>query len=388
MQERLGRYRVEGLIAEGGMASVFRARDLQLGREIALKVLASEFSRDPVRVERFRLEARRIAALQHPNIVPLLDYGEEGGRLFLVMPFYGNTVRDLLMRQGALPLAQALSITGQMADALDYAHEQGLIHRDVKPENILLDSAGNALLTDFGIAKSAPSAPASMATSAPLRMAEAGQRPMASVEYSSPEHLLGRPMDERTDVYGLAVVVYEMLTNHVPFTLVNDELYKLLMQMLTERPPAASSVAPQPLPAGVDGVIGRALDRDPAQRFATASAFYQALAQAMALPVPSPHSGPVRPLVPQAAPVSQPLFPQAAPQSRPLFPQAAPMSQPLFPQVSASPLSATWGAPAVRPLEAGEGQQRPTQHWSAYASERAERRGCGFAFLRRRKPPR
>ncbi len=275
---RLRRYARLRPLAQGGMSQVYLAHDERLGREVAVKVLAPELTGDTVRVERFRLEARRVTALQHPNIVPLLDYGEEGGRLFLVMPVYVTALREVMEQRGAFPLLEMAAIVSQVASALDYAHQHGLIHRDVKPENILLDENGRALLTDFGIAKSAPSAPERLMTSGPLSAMEAGQMPIASVEYSSPEHLLGRATDTRTDVYGLGVVAYELLTCHVPFALDRERMYTLLLRLLTERPRPPSALAPLPLPAEVDGVILHALASDPAARYPTPGAFADALA--------------------------------------------------------------------------------------------------------------
>lgn len=276
------RYDVIAPLAKGGMSQVFRARDSWMNREVALKVLPEEWMRDTVRVERFRLEARRIASLQHPNIVPLLDYGEQGGRLFLVMPIYPTTLRTVLEYDHCLPPPQAVYIGAQIASALDYAHSQGIIHRDIKPENILLDSTGRALLTDFGIAKAVPTAANHLLTSAPLMAAEAGQAPIASVEYSAAEHMLGRPVDERTDVYGLGVVIYEMLTGRVPFALDNERIYSLVVRMLTERPIPPSTLAPMPLPIGFDTILLRALDSEPKRRFATVSEMTGALEQALA----------------------------------------------------------------------------------------------------------
>lgn len=272
-----GRYRVHQLMATGGMSRVYRAYDTLLRREVAIKVLPPAFAEDPVRVERFRLETRRVAALQHANIVPLLDHGEGNERLFLVMPFYPSALREVLRERGSLLLTETIAITRQIAAALDYAHQHGLIHRDVKPENILLDGAGRALLTDFGISKAAPSAPEKLLTSGPLSAAEAGQMPIASVEYSAPEHLLGRQSDARTDVFGLAVVVYEMLTAHVPFPLYQDRIYTTLLNMLTQRPQSPSALAAEPLPVEVDNAILRALASDPDARFASAGDFAEAL---------------------------------------------------------------------------------------------------------------
>ena len=280
-----GRYRVYQLMATGGMSRVYRAFDTVMSREVAIKVLPPAIAEDPVRVERFRLETRRVAALNHANIVPLLDHGEGNGRLFLVMPFYPSALREALRQRGTLHLPEAAAITRQIAGALDYAHKNGIIHRDVKPENILLDGAGRALLTDFGISKAAPSARAQLLTSGPLSAAEAGQMPIASVEYSSPEHLLGRQADARTDVFGLAVVTYEMLTAHVPFPLYQDRVYSTVVKMLTERPQPPSRLCPEALPPAVDAIILRALSSQPDERYPSAGAFSQALSLVAGAPV-------------------------------------------------------------------------------------------------------
>ena len=276
------RYRIIGELAAGGMARVYRAWDTRLPRTVVLKMLAPEMSDDPVRVERFRLEARRVAALQHPNIVPLLDYGERNGYLFLVMPLYPRTLRDLLDQERTPVPAQVAELIQQVAAALDYAHTHGIIHRDVKPENILLDVGGRALLADFGIAKSAPAAPSNLLTSGPLRAAEARQLPIASLGYSAPEHLLGRPMDARADVYGLAVIAYELLAGRLPFPPDGDRVYTTVVRMLTERPLPPSTIAPYDLPPAVDNPIMRALAADPERRFATAGQFSDALTPLLA----------------------------------------------------------------------------------------------------------
>lgn len=323
----LGRYHIVRLLATGGMARVYHAHDTVLRREVALKLLDPELARDSVRVERFRLEARRVAALGHPNIVPILDYGEQAGRLFLVMPFYPTALRDVLQQRRVLPFDEAVSIASQIAAALDHAHQQGLIHRDVKPENILIDTAGNALLTDFGIAKAAPTAPNSLATAAPVRAAEAGQKPIASVEYSAPEHLLGRETDARSDVFGLGVVVYEMLTCHVPFPVDYDRLYTTIVKMLTERPVPPSRLSPHALPHSADDVVLSALESDPRRRFYSAGAFAEALARAATAeasgPPPAPGTPARLPEMRTSGPLPAPDYQQESAELPPP-PQAAP----------------------------------------------------------------
>ena len=285
---RLGPYLLFSLLAQGGMGHVYRAVDERLGRQVAVKVLPADLTHSPVRVERFRLEARRVAALRHPNIVPLLDYGEEDGHLYLTMPFYPGTLRDALARGGALAPAFVDTLVAQVSAALDYAHGQGLIHRDVKPENVLLDEQGHALLTDFGIAKSLPQVPTRLATSGPLAAAEAYHLPPASLEYSAPEQLLGKAIDSRADVYSLGIVIYELITRRVPFPLRPGEERQHVLRVLMEEPPPPSAHLPG-LSADLDAVILRALGREPAGRYASPGELALALHQLIA-PDPPPTS--------------------------------------------------------------------------------------------------
>jgi serine/threonine-protein kinase len=278
------------------MARIYRALDTYLGHEVAVKVLAPEAMDDAVRVERFRLEARRIAALRHPQIVPLLEYGEEGNVLYLVMPFYPHTLRDAFDKRKAFPLADVVGLATEVAAALDYAHQLGIIHRDVKPENILLDEAGYVRLGDFGIAKADASAPRRLATGMPLATAETGRSPLLSLEYTAPEFLLGQPFDRRVDVFGLGIVVYEMLTGRVPFPLEGEEASTVIMRMLTEPATPPSLLASVLLPFTIDAVVLGALERDPRQRYRSAGDFSRALQGTLYVPVGTiPHDYPSRP---------------------------------------------------------------------------------------------
>ncbi len=209
LRERLtGRYAFERELGRGGMATVYLARDLKHDRPVALKVLHPEFA-VTLGPERFRREIRLVARLQHPHIVTVLDSGEAAGRLWFTMPFVeGESLRDRLRREKQLPVEDALRIAREAAGALDYAHGQGVIHRDVKPENILL-SAGHALVADFGIARV-------------LQSGETLTEPgvvVGTPAYMSPEQAAGEPeLDARTDVYSLGAVLYEMLGGEPPFT--------------------------------------------------------------------------------------------------------------------------------------------------------------------------
>ena len=206
---RLGHYRIISLLGRGGMADVYRAEDERLGREVALKAVPPEFARDPERVERFEREVRAAARLTHPNIVTVYEFGQGAGQHFYTMALMpgGDLKARIRAHPGGLPPAEARAVTAAMARALDYAHRQGFVHRDVKPENILFGEDGVAQLTDFGIAR---------AMSSGTRMTATGMS-IGSPHYMSPEQARGQAVDGRSDLYSLGVVLYEMLTGRVPF---------------------------------------------------------------------------------------------------------------------------------------------------------------------------
>jgi TolB-like protein/tRNA A-37 threonylcarbamoyl transferase component Bud32 len=260
------RYAIERVIGTGGMAAVYLARDVRHDRRVALKLLSAEFGA-ALGSERFLAEIRVTANLQHPNIVPLFDSGEVEGLLFYVMPYVeGESLRDRLTRVGQLPVEEALRITREVAGALGYAHSLGVVHRDVKPENILL-AAGHALVTDFGIARavSAAKAPAE---------AEAGVA-VGTPAYMSPEQAAADPqLDGRSDQYSLACVLYEMLAGEPPFSA--PTVQELLARRFTEAAPALRATR-ESVPYGVEAAVQRALARTPADRFATTTAFAEAL---------------------------------------------------------------------------------------------------------------
>jgi serine/threonine-protein kinase len=209
--QSLGAYRLRSVLGIGGMAAVYRALDPALEREVAVKVLPASLATDEEYVLRFRDEAKQVAALQHPHIVPIYAVGEERGHSYYVMPVLQGSLRDLLEQQGHLSADEAVRLMQQVASALGAAHELGLLHRDVKPGNILLDADGNALLTDFGIARRL----AAQHSGDGPTLAGTGL-PVGTPQYMSPEQLRGEDLDQRTDVYALGAVLYESLTGVAP----------------------------------------------------------------------------------------------------------------------------------------------------------------------------
>jgi len=268
----LGVYRLDALLGAGGMAEVYRAYDTKLQREVAVKVLPASLALDPGYVERFRSEGRQVAALNHPHIVPVYQFGEEGGLLFLVMPVLKESLRDRLDRERRLSPSEATRLAVQIASGLDAAHARGLVHRDVKPENILLNNEGRALLTDFGIAREI----AFLRETGVARTLAASGLPVGTPEYMAPEQLRGLPVDQKADVYALGAVLYELLTGVVPHDAATP--YEVAALVLTAPTPAPSAHNPQIWPE-LDGVVLRSLAKSPEQRFADARSFALALRQ-------------------------------------------------------------------------------------------------------------
>jgi eukaryotic-like serine/threonine-protein kinase len=272
LQSALGdRYLLEREIARGGMATVYLAEDLKYQRMVAIKVLHPELS-VALGGQRFRREIAIAAQLQHPHILPLLDSGETGGILWYSMPYVeGESLRDCIRRERQLALPIALRITREVAAALDYAHQRGVIHRDVKPENILISRDGDTLLADFGIARDAISFPRS---SDEQWITETGVS-IGTLEYMSPEQTAGqRDVDARTDVYALGCVLYEMLAGEPPFTGATPQA--LVARRLVERPLPLRAVRDR-MPAAVERAVDIALARAPADRFPSAREFADAL---------------------------------------------------------------------------------------------------------------
>src|SRR5215208_6033411 len=221
-----GRYEVEELVGHGGMSSVYRARDSLLERHVALKIPHEQYSADEDFVERFKREARSVAQLQHPNIVTVIDRGEEDGRQYIVFEYIdGENLKERVVREGRLDVREALEIALEVARGLAFAHENGLVHRDVKPQNVLLNGDGRAKVTDFGIARSMD-VKRGMTTTGTV---------LGTSDYIAPEQAQGQPVDEHTDVYSLGVVLYELLTGEVPFP--GENFVAVAMRHINEPPP-------------------------------------------------------------------------------------------------------------------------------------------------------
>jgi serine/threonine protein kinase len=264
--KQLGSYVIQAEIGRGGMAVVYKAYQSTLERHVAIKVLPQQFAFDREFVERFLREARAAARLNHPHIVTIHDVGEADGTYYIVMEYLeGPSLADLLRQQRALPPQQAAQVVAQVASALDYAHGQGFVHRDVKPSNILLGAEGVAKLTDFGIVRAAEG----------TRLTQTGTL-LGTPEYMSPEQAKGLGVDRRSDIYSLGVVAYEALTGRGPFS---GDTLAVLHAHVYESPDLST------LPRGVGAVVGKALAKEPGQRYESAKAFAQALGAAMRMPV-------------------------------------------------------------------------------------------------------
>ncbi len=255
---RLGQYQLIDIVRRGGMSTVYKGYQDALDRFVAVKVLSSH--RDPQFAARFKREARAIAALQHHNILPVYDFGEQGDLLYLVLQYVenGTTLADMLGRP--MQPVTALRLTSHVLDALDYAHKRGVIHRDIKPANVLMPSPNWPTLADFGIAK--------LMNDNQQRLTLANQI-IGTAAYMAPEQATGRPIDARTDLYAAGVVLYELVTGRVPFDA--DTPMAVLTKHVYEAPPPAISLNPDLSPL-VERVLERALAKEPADRFQTAAA--------------------------------------------------------------------------------------------------------------------
>ena len=264
------RYELEELVGSGGMSSVYKAHDRLLERNVALKVLHPHYVADAEYVERFRREARAVAQLSHPNIVTVIDRGEADGHQFIVFEFVdGENLKELIQRSGPLPVRRAVELAVAIADALAFAHQHELVHRDVKPQNVLLNGDGEPKVTDFGIARS---------LDVEHGVTQTGTV-MGTSNYLSPEQASGKQVGPATDVYSLGIVLYELLTGEVPFP--GDNFVAVAMKHINE--PAPDLLARRPdVPMRLAVAVDRALAKDPAQRFRSMEQFAHELRQTLA----------------------------------------------------------------------------------------------------------
>src|SRR3989454_1548396 len=277
-----GVYDIEAPIGRGGMAFVYLARERRLDRRVALKVLSPDLAADETYRRRFLREARTVAHLTHPNIVPIYTVDEIGGFVFFAMAYVpGETLSQRIASGGPFTPQQAGRLVCDIGEALDYAHARGVVHRDVKPDNILLDAAtGRALLSDFGIAHQSPGPPPGLLR----RPAAPGGRVVGTPAFMSPEQASGDPVDARSDIYSLGVVAYYALSGRLPFYAARDEA--LLALHVAEPPAPLGSVAPL-VPRRFTQIVDRCLSKEPWARFPDAAALVQAVAQAVGAP-PAP----------------------------------------------------------------------------------------------------
>ena len=250
------RYVIQRKLGSGGMAIVYLAEDQELGRRVALKLLDDRHASDEQFVERFRREAQSAAGLNHPNIVSIFDRGFAEDTYYIAMEYLdGRTLKELLVRNGPTPVPIAIDYSRQILGALAFAHRNGIVHRDIKPHNIVVGGDGRLKVTDFGIARSGAS-----------QMTEAGSI-VGTAQYLSPEQARGAPVDPRSDLYSLGIVLYEMLTGKVPFT--GDTPVEIAMKHLSQVPEPPSALRPE-VPHDLDAVVMRALAKDPDQRYGSA----------------------------------------------------------------------------------------------------------------------
>jgi serine/threonine protein kinase len=269
--QMLGPYRIINQIGRGGMATVYKAYQSSVDRYVAVKVLPSQLAESREFATRFQQEARIIAKLEHPHILPVFDYGETDGVAYFVMRYLdAGTLKDRMEAGRPLPLEEIDKLFTQLAEALSYAHGRGIVHRDLKPANALIDSHGNVFLTDFGIAK--------LLESASPRLTQTDAI-MGTPAYISPEQAQGQPVDQRSDIYSLGIILYEMVTGSVPF--VAETPLAVLFKHISDPLPPPSVVKPDIRPA-IEKVILKALAKDPRDRFATAAEFVAAWERALA----------------------------------------------------------------------------------------------------------
>jgi serine/threonine-protein kinase len=272
-------YQITDLLGRGGMSLVYLAQEVDLNRQVAIKVLPLQFLSGPASAERFEREAKIAASLDHPHIVPIFRVGATSTFLWYTMKrIRGRSFEQVIMEKGALPLPEVLGVVEQVGSALQYAHRHGVVHRDVKPANVMIEDSGWALVCDFGVARAFGS----------VSLTQTGAS-LGTPRYMSPEQFEGQPVDGRCDQYSLAILVWEALTGGVPFT--GDSLGELIRKHLLEPPPRLTDVKPE-IPAGVSAAVYRAMSKKPAERFPDVAAFVAALGGQAVPQIPAGFTGP------------------------------------------------------------------------------------------------
>jgi serine/threonine-protein kinase len=365
-----GRYRLDERIAGGGMGDVWRGTDEVLGRTVAIKVLLPALLEEAGFAERFRGEARTMATINHPGVVDIYDYGSEGGTAFLIMEYVeGDALSRTLSRVGRLTPARAMALVAQAADALHAAHEKGIVHRDVKPGNLLVRPNGTLVLTDFGIARSAAVAQLTAAGSV-----------LGTASYISPEQASGAQATPLSDVYALGVVAYQCLSGQRPFE--GDNPLQIAMRHVRDMPPPL----PADIPAPIAQLVERAMAKDPSARWPSAAALAQA-ARRVSGGGGGTTAGPgipmAAPLGPPGSPVGMPGSPVAyTPVSGPPV-SGGPMSGQLGSPISGAPMSPGVGAGGTRIMPGGAVPPPP----GATAAGHAARGAAGVPPPPSNEPP-
>ena len=269
------RYEIGGVLGRGGMAEVHRGRDLRLGREVAVKVLRHDLARDPSFQVRFRREAQASASLNHPAIVAVYDTGEDrtatGATPYIVMEYVeGETLRDVLRREGHLTPERAMALSADICGALDFSHRNGIVHRDVKPGNVMITPQGTVKVMDFGIARAVSDSAATMTSTAAV---------IGTAQYLSPEQARGEGVDARSDVYSMGCMLFELVTGAPPFT--GDSPVAVAYQHVREDPRLPSSINPG-IPPELDAIVLKAMSKNPANRYQSAAEMRNDLLRALA----------------------------------------------------------------------------------------------------------
>jgi len=301
---QFGPYHITAPLGAGGMAAVYKAYQPSVDRYVAIKVLPQHFAKDQQFVQRFEREAKVLAKLQHPNILPVHDYGQTDGYTYLVMSFVESGDLSELMQGKKLPLPEIGRIISQVGDALDYAHAQGVIHRDIKPSNILVDQRGNCLLTDFGLAK--------MVAGTSEKLTATGFV-VGTPAYMAPEQGMGEPADGRSDIYALGIILYELMTGQVPFRA--ETPIAIVMKHIHD-PLISPRNFQEDITEPVERVILKALAKDPADRFATAGDMVNAFQAAINTSGPATMLDPIQPTATHISKVKPPTAKPSAQAAR------------------------------------------------------------------------